>query len=131
VRKIHNGGSSGGAPALRTLTWHTTRPNDLLAFALCRARSWKTLAAHYCSRSKDEMRRTRRCRKKRALHRWLNEIAPTRSHIIGLGTGFSGSKYTPKGRRYTCMNREMRAFLVRHRIVIPVCEWGTSSMCPR
>ena len=116
---------------LSRLTRRTTSPAALLTYTLARAEGWKTLASHHASRSKDEMRRLRRARKERAFHSLMCEIAPTRRHIVALGTGYDGSRRTPRGRRYTTMNRGFRRFICRHRVVVRVCEWGSSKFCPR
>ena len=113
------------------LTWRSSSPRALLEFSKSKASHWETLARHFTSRQRLKLRKHRRGRRRRALSRLAQEIAPSSAHVLIFGTGFDGFKYTPKGRRVSCCNRSVRRFLMAHRRMIDACEMLTSRRCPR
>ena len=112
-------------------TWKTSSPSALARYIQAELKQWDVLARHYACRHRVQMKKHLKARRRRALHRVANQLAPSSLHVLAYGTGFNGYTRTPKGRRYSCVNRGVRHFLTCHRRVIDSSEFFTSARCPR
>ena len=116
---------------LSTVSWRTTDVEQLVKHTALVAEHWRQLQTHYQCRHRDTSRRRRRLRKRQVFSALLQEVAPSPEHVIGVGSGFFGRHYTPRGRRYGCINKGLRRWFMAHRRVVDTSEWGSSLQCGR